>query len=86
MAEIEAIEDDIHPVSDRRYAAGYADGLLAGKREALEEAAKVAERSLIGHTLTPGGMARQDEAESIAADIRALKTPSPLIADKPINE
>lgn len=47
-------------------------GFNAGWNGAVEECAKAAEKSLIGHTLTPGGLARQDEAEDIAARIRAL--------------
>jgi hypothetical protein len=42
----------------------------------IEECAQAAEQSLIGHTLTSGGLARQNEAEEIAARIRGLAVAS----------
>jgi hypothetical protein len=38
---MQAIDDDTATSSDPRYAAGYADGLLAGRRRGLQEAAGV---------------------------------------------
>jgi hypothetical protein len=48
--------------------------------EALrEECAKIADRHAAGWTLTPNGLARQDTAEQIAAEIRALSNaPAPV--------
>lgn len=49
-----------------------AEGYASGRKEALRECAKIVKDRLVGWSITPNGLARQNEAEEILEAINAL--------------